>query len=309
MKGKIMKRFICLAVCVLSHLSLNAISQYTELEIAKEPSQSNVHGFFDIAFKNAYMTPRGLLNTNNGLTTQVIAGLGVDVYKNNDTFINKATLYGFIWNDLWSKQHNHHVGSWNECDWGAGMKCTLLQDWTFGAQYLEFLSPPHNFKAEKNIEFLLAYDDTNWGLPVVFNPYAKCFWAVSGDSTVVVGKRGGTYDVELGLIPTLDYRKTDFPVLVTIPTWVTVGPHKFWNGGVDGLKHKKTNAGVFSTGLQLEFPVSVIPASYGSWYVRTGLQYYHIINDNLIHAQRFTLNGRSTHRNVYVASVGIGFTF
>jgi len=219
---------------------------------------------------------------------------------------------GFMWNDLWSKQHNHKVGSWNEFDWGAGATFTLAQDWTLGVQYLEFLSPPHNFKAEKNIEFLLAYDDSKWQWPVTLRPYTKVFWAVSGDSTVVVGKRGKTYDVEVGLIPTVDFQKSNVPLIVTAPTWLTCGPSEFWNGGKLGLKHKKSNFGVFSTGLQCEIPMNFMPASLGAWNVHFGVQYYHFINDSLLEAQTITLGLKSrshAHRHVYVASAGFGFKF
>ncbi len=288
---------------------LFASSEIEEIR-ALEPPKTNMQGFLDLSFKNDYMTPRGLLVTDTGLTTQVIVGLSLDLYKNPEpkAFLNKMAITGFIWNDLWSHQHNHFVNSWNECDWGAGVSFTCLEDFTVGGQYLEFLSPPHNFKAEKNIEFLVAYDDSRWKWPVVFNPYVKWFWAVSGDSTVVVGKRGKTFDVELGLIPT----KKAFGVVISAPTWLTVGPAQFWNGGKLGLKDKRSNFGVFSTGLQCEVPISYIPHRFGDWYLRFGVQYYHLINDSLLEAQTVTLGLRSrdhAHRNVYVASAGFGCTF
>ena len=42
---------------------------------------SDIHGFFDVTFANDYITPRGLLVTNTGLTTQVLSGLVFDLYK------------------------------------------------------------------------------------------------------------------------------------------------------------------------------------------------------------------------------------
>jgi hypothetical protein len=298
---------------MLCWLPLGADSQARDLDMefkVKEKTHANVHGFFDATLKTDYITPRGLLVTNKGLTTQIIAGLVLDVYKNPEpaAFLNKVAVIGFIWNDLSSRQHNHTVGSWNECDWGAGVSLTALQDWTLGAQYLEFLSPPGNFKKEQNIEFLVAYDDTKWQFPVALQPYAKIFWAVSGDSTVVVGKRGRTFDIELGIIPTV----TKSYLTVKIPTWITVGPSSFWNGGNSGLKHNDKNFGVFSTGLQFQIPITFIPTDLGSWNIHAGVQYYHLINDSLLQAQVTTLGVKSrhsAHRNVYVASIGIGFSF
>lgn len=81
------------------------------------PDQTlDIHGFFDVSFKNDYITPRGLLVTNTGLTVQVLTGLVLDVYKDPNGFINKVSLVGGTWNDVWSEQHNSNVGAWNEFD-------------------------------------------------------------------------------------------------------------------------------------------------------------------------------------------------
>lgn len=282
-----------------------------EIDVLK-PLNSNIHGYVDLGFKNDYVTPRGLLVTKTGVTTQVLTGLILDIYKEPSSLISKVSLVGYIWNDLWSKQHNHNVGCWNEMDWGLGASLQIANDWQFTSQYVEFLSPPGNFTPEKNIETTLAYDDSKWKLPVVINPYVRWFWTVSGDSTVTVGKRGRTFDVELGLVPTFDFRKYDFPLILLAPTWLTVGPAEFWNGGKLGLKNKRSNFGVFSTGLRAEIPIEYIPTSLGSWYIYGGVQYYHFINDSLLQAQTVTLGISSwtkAHRHAYVAVAGFGFRF
>ena len=96
------------------------------------PVESDVHGFFDISFKNDYITPRGLLVTNTGLTTQVLSGLALDLYKDKGGFINSVSVYGYVWNDLWSEQNHNRVGSWNEFDWAVGMTVKFAQNWKFG---------------------------------------------------------------------------------------------------------------------------------------------------------------------------------
>src|SRR5882672_6112471 len=112
------------------------------------PFVLDIHGFFDVSFKNDYITPRGLLVTNTGLTTQVLSGLVFDVYKNQNGFINNISFNVGIWNDVWSDQHDPSVGPWNEFDWFVGMDVKFAQDWRFGVQFVQFLSPPGNFKAE-----------------------------------------------------------------------------------------------------------------------------------------------------------------
>ena len=278
----------------------------------------DMHAFFDLSFKNAYITPRGLLVTNTGLTTQVLSGLSADVYKSKTGFINSVSIYSYVWNDLWSKQNNSKVGSWNEFDWAVGMSVKFAQNWKFGVEYVEFLSPPGNFGIERNIEFTLAYDDSGWwgGGPFTLNPYVKLFYAVSsGSSTVVTGKAGGTYDVELGIVPTLDMKRyLGIPLTLSAPTWVTVGPSDYWNvgGNVCGAALCSTdNVGVFSTGLTAKLALDWVPARYGKWYAKAGFQYYNFLNDNLQLAQETTLatDFAGTHKDYVVGFGGLGFSF
>jgi hypothetical protein len=280
------------------------------------PVESDVHGFFDISFKNDYITPRGLLVTNTGLTTQVLAGLAIDVYKDKTGFINLVSFYSYVWNDLWSEQKHPTAGSWNEFDWAVGMTVKFAQNWKFGVEYVEFLSPPGNFSAERNIEFTLAYDDSWMGLPITINPYVKLFYEASGPSTVVVGKAGDIYDVELGIVPTVSLLKsTGIPLTVSAPTWITVGPAAYWNKGGNpcGVTLcSNDNVGVFSTGLTGKLALNWIPSRFGNWYAKAGFQYYHIINDNLLYAQT-QVGTASTfdaaHKDVVVGFGGVGFSF
>ena len=299
------------------------------------PFVLDVHGFFDTSFKNDYITPRGLLVTNTGLTTQVLSGLVLDIYKDKMGFINDVSIYAGVWNDLWSKQHDPHVGPWNEFDWFTGVDIKFAQNWKFGVQYIEFLPPAADLitsfpRTERNVEFSLSYDDSWVGWPIAFHPYAKLFYAAEGPSTVVLGKGGDTFDVELGAVPTLDTQKyTGIPLVLTAPTWVTVGPTDYWNrndgttnfcGPASDLACPLSNTGVVSTGLTGKLAIdSVIPKRLGSWYIDAGVQYYHILNDALLAAQIFTgaAGGAAnvlgtfpnSHRDVVVGFAGFGFGF
>jgi hypothetical protein len=278
----------------------------------------DIHGFFDISFKNDYITPRGLLVTNTGLTTQILSGMALDLYKSKTGFINDVSVYGGVWNDLWSKQSDPFVGSWNEFDWFVGVNVKFWQDWKFGVEYIEFLSPPHNFHTERHFQFTLGYDDSKWNPFIPFNPYVRLWYETSGDSNVVVGKKGDTYYVEFGVTPTLDLNKYGWPVVLTAPTWVSVGPSEYWNRGVTGCGALATtpcsldNAGVFSSGLTATVPLKFVPTRLGNWYVKGGFQYYYLINDSLLLAQTFTGTAATyltAHRDVWVGFGGVGFAF
>jgi hypothetical protein len=322
----------------LSFASFGSIASAADLKLKAPPPpppfELDVHGFAEVSFKNAYITPRGLLVTNTGVTTQTLMGLALDLYKDKAGFINDISVYGGIWNDLWSKLHDPVVGSWAEYDWFIGTNVKFGQNWVFGVQYIEFLSPTTvstSFPAtERNLEFSLSYDDTGWGWPIPLHPYVKLFYELQGPSTVVLGKKGSTFDVELGVVPTLDLKKySGIPLVITAPTWVTVGPTSYWNRA-DGTSNfcgptsssfcATSNAGVVSTGLAGKLALdAIVPKRLGSWYIGAGVQYYHIINDALLGAQVLTgsAGGASgvsgtfpnAHRDVVVGSGSVGFSF
>lgn len=302
----------------------------------------DVHGFFDLTFSNDYITPRGLLVTNTGLTTQVLMGLVLDVYKNPNGFINDISFTMGTWNDLWSEQNDPVVGAWNEFDWFLDADIKFAQFWKFGIEYGEFLPPAHTTTPstfpgdERHVQLALAYDDAHWGLPVVWNPYIKWFYETNGPSTVVLGDKGDTYDIEIGVVPTVDLKKYwGLPVTLMAPTWFTVGPSTYWNSGVgtnlcgplSNAPCADSNFGVVSTGLTAKAPVdALIPTRLGNWYIKGGFQYYHIINDALLAAQELTGtagsfapspgfggyglgNYPSAHRDVVAGFVGTGFSF
>jgi hypothetical protein len=271
---------------------------------AADSDPSALHGFVDLAFKNSYITPRGLLVTNKGVTYQLLTGLAFDLYKDPNGPINDVSVSGGFWNDFATAQNAAKVGSWNEFDWFGGGTVTFLKDWTAGASYIDFLSPPGNFKNEKNVELSLGFNDSPYLTPISIHPYAKLFWAVAGDSTVVLGKKGGTYDVELGVVPTIETKPMGLPVTWTMPTWITVGPKSYWGG--------TSNFGVISTGITAKTPLSFIPSRYGNWYADAGVQYYNLINGKLVAAQiadGVASPGSAGNNNVWVGMIGIGFGF
>ena len=314
-----------LAACLLA-VGRGGLASAADLPVSAPPvapappALLDIHGLFDVLFKPDYISPRGLLITDTGLTTQITTGLSLDLYKNPRGFINDVALNLGVWNDLWSDQNSPTVGSWNEFDWWAGGTIALAHDWNFGLTYLEFISPRGAFSTIRNVEFSLRYSDAWTGRALTFNPYVKPFYSASGPSTTAVGRKGGTYDIELGFVPTINLKSyAGLPITLTAPTWVTVGPADFWNRGVTGCGPSvltscaKSNGGVFSTGLTARLPIDfLIPLRLGNWYVDVGFQYYHLINDSLLLAQTATGAASSfaaAKRDIAVGFVGLGFTY
>lgn len=257
----------------------------------------SLHGFGDVSIKNDYVTPRGLVVTTSGATVHVLNGLvlvspgGIAVTAGTWTDLNPG----------YSKADGN-ITTVNEFDFFVGVSGKITSKLEAGVQYVQFISgqPSVAFSDERNIEFSLKYLDGSKDSPVSINPYAKLFWAFdSKSSTVVLGKAGGTFDVELGAVPTYSTPS----VTVSAPTWITVGPKTYWGTGVN----KDGNVGVVSTGLKISTPLSFLKGAAGA-SVYAQAQYYHLVNDNLVLAKSI-LNSGDHKRDHLVFGVGMGFGF
>ncbi len=287
----------------LALLSLFCLSTISGAALAQGDPPLAIHGFNDLTVKNNYITPRGLLVSNDRFTTQILNGLVLNTYHNPATSLDDISLVAGIWNDIDSGQNSKTVGAWNEFDWFVGANFEFYKIWSLGVSYVAFLSPPGFFAAEHNLEFTLKFDDNGFLAPISLHPYTKLFYQFAGPSVVVTGKGAGTFYVELGAVPTLDLHPYNVPATLTAPSWVSVGPSDFWGGG--------GNAGLVSTGLTGTWPLDIVPKQYGNWNIHFGVQYYHLINDRLLLAQ--TLIGSAGtgpgHRDVVVGLGGFGVNF
>lgn len=273
----------------LSALALSAISTVA----SADEGGWQLHGFADVSVKNDYVTPRGLVVTTEGGTIQAVEGL-VAVSPGGIAF-HAGTWVDF--NPGYSKADGN-IRAFNEFDWFAGVDYDIVKNLNVGVEYSEFISgqPSVAFAPEHNIEFSIKYKDGG-GKAFAVNPYAKLFWAYSSrSSTVVTGKAGKTYDVELGIVPTYKFKS----FTLSAPTWITVGPKSYW-----GFAKDPDNFGVVSTGLKLSTPVSNGPVHVGA-YMFT--QYYHLINDNLVLAKQI-LNSGDSKRDHVTFGGGLSFGF
>jgi hypothetical protein len=255
-----------------------------------------LHGFGDVSLKNDYVTPRGLVVTTDGATIQVLNGLVL-------TTPGGVAFHAGTWVDLNPGYGDINTDSINEFDFFVGVSGEIAPKLEAGVEYSQFISGMNAYDDERNIEFSLKYKDGADGAPLSINPYVKFFWAVDGDSTVVFGKKGDTFDIEVGAAPSYTFENGSS---ITVPTWITVGPKSYW-GSAESGGTPDGSFGVFSTGLKAATPLKFIKGgASASLYVQA--QYYHLINDNLV-AAKALLNGGDDNRDHVVLATGISFGF
>ncbi|CAN5134267.1 hypothetical protein BH10PSE13_BH10PSE13_11890 [soil metagenome] len=285
---------------LLLSIAALAISGWSSAALADD-SGIGLHGFGDISLKTDYVTPRGLVVTTSGATIQVLNGLVL-------TTPMGVTFHAGTWVDLnpGFSRKDGNITAVNELDWFVGVDGNIAKNLNLGVEFSQFISgqPSVAFKRESNIEFALKYSDNPTGTFSI-NPYAKLFWAVSSkSSTVVLGKAGKTFDVELGAVPT--YKGKGFSL--SAPTWVTVGPESYWGRGGSALTKPDGNVGVFSTGLKGAVPLSFLSSTGARASIYVQVQYYNLINDNLLRAKGL-LNSGASNRDHVVFATGLNFGF
>lgn len=275
-------------------ISAVAMSGWAGTASAQDEPGWELHGFGDVSLKNDYVTPRGLVVTTDGATIQVLNGLVLVAPSG-------LAIHGGTWVDLNPGYGDVNTDTVNEFDFFVGISGKVTDRLTVGVEYSQFISGQNAFRDERNIELSLKYADGEKDAKFTVNPYAKFFWAVDGDSTVVLGKRGDTFDIELGAVPTV---KTAQGTL-TFPTWITVGPKTYWGQKGDAIADD--NFGVFSTGIKGSVPLKFIKGGAGA-SIYAQAQYYYLINDNL-RAAKAILNGGDDNRSHVVGAVGVSYGF
>lgn len=262
----------------------------------------NVHGFLNVPFKSAYVTPRGLVVENAGLVFQPIVGL---VFPTGDLGPLKDTaIITGIWTSFNTAQDDPKVGCWNEVDYFLTFS-GKVGDFGFAATYSPWFFPQSTVgkpDTEHTADLKISYSD-HWIDGWTINPYVDFFWSIGGSSTVVLGDDGGTGYVEIGIVPTKTVKFGDTPLTFTFPAYFSVGPEGYWDA--DG-SHDGDCFGVFSISANVSVPLP-IPVQYGHWHLDAGVTYDYLHNSALLDAGDI-LTGND-NRNVIVASLGVGVNF
>lgn len=220
-------------------------------------------GSLDAWVGNDYVTPHGLVATTRGLSLQTTAQATLSLDSG-------VAITAGVWTDFnpgYDKLAS--TRGVNETDPFVAVTVPVTDRFSLTAKYVAFIGNNLS-KTAHNAVLVASYNDGAPGKAFSINPYAVFFYEMDGSSVIGVGKAGNTWDVWLGATPTL---RLD-GLIVSAPTWVTVGPKSFFGAIDDG------NLGMVTTGLKLTRPLDLGPRA-GKWSISANVQYYHLANDNL----------------------------
>ena len=271
-------------------------------EEAGPPPPSRSHALSNLEFSDKYLTPRGMIVHNSGLTFQWL-GLGLlNVYK-GESFINDVTLVGGIWNDFSTDPVSVHApfGSspkthWVEIDPIAGISVSFAKRLKLDVTYTAFNMQILDIGTSQHLEAKLGFDDSDYLKGFALHPYVSFWQELSGKATdaqvpfiVFQGTPGpdSSYYFEVGIAPSYTFKQIG--LRLEAPCRVLLPNKDFYGEFYD----KASTVGLFEVGVKGTVGLSFIPGEYGHWSLHAGFRYMNFVDKNLQGLQQFNAPGKA----------------
>ena len=314
--GKVSKRAAsaCVLGAVAAATSLTMVPGNALAQEAAAPSR--VDALFNLEFSNEYLTPRGMIVHDKGLTLQpLLLGL-VNLYK-GDSFINNITFVPGVWNDFSSSGVSVHppFGStpkthWVEIDPIVGISFGFAKNFKLDVTYTAFNMQILDIGTSQHLDTKLSFDDTDYLKAFALHPYLEFWQELDGKATdadvpeAVFGPSarsgahpapGSSYYFEVGVDPSYTFKdaaslKLEAPCRVLLPS------DRFY-GEYYG---KASTVGLFELGVKASLPMNFVPAGFGHWSCHAGFRYMYFVDDNLYNLNTFNAPGKPTRDTVQV---------
>jgi hypothetical protein len=266
------------------------------------PPPSRFDALSNFEFSNKYLTPRGMIVQDTGLTFQWLA-LGLfNIYK-GDGLVNDVTAVGGMWSDYSSKgvSINPPFGSspttkFVELDPIAGISTTFAKDFKLDVTYTAFIMQILDIGTSQHLEVKLGYDDSRWLKSFALHPYFSFWQELQGKATAAdvpyevylnQSGPGPSYYFEVGIDPSYTFKyvglKFEAPLRVLLPNQDFYGQYYA----------PSSTVGLYELGIKASMPLNFVPAGYGHWGVHFGFRYQNFVDKNLQGMQQFNAPGHA----------------
>ena len=285
---------------------------------ADDAPPSRVDALVSFEFANEYVTPRGMIVTDQGLTFQPLVLGFANLYK-SDSFVNNITLVGGVWNDFCTAPvsttgptyHTQPTTSWIEIDPIAGVSVGLGKRFKLEVTYTAFNMQILDIGTSQHLDTKLSFDDSDYLKAFALHPYFE-FWqelvnkatdaALPGSLGLTPPNAhaqhpmpGSSFYFEVGVDPgytfaTLGGLKLEAPCRVLLPD------DRFYGD----FYAASSTVGLFEVGLKASIPLNFMPQGYGHWAFHAGFRYMYFVDDNLYHLNSFNAPGQPTRDTTQV---------
>lgn len=310
---------------ILAGMTVLAIGDFPATLFAEEaPPPSRVHALVNLEFANEYVTPRGMIVRDKGLTIQPLFLAFVNVYR-GESFINSVTLIPGVWNDIGTSKVSVHppYGSypktrWTEIDPIGGISVGFAGHFTLDITYTAFAEQILDIGTSQHLETKLSFDDSAYLKAFALHPYVSYWQELEGKATdadvpfAVFGPSassgahpapGSSHYFEVGVAPSYTFKdagglKLEAPLRVLLPDSRFYGEYY----------GKSSTVGLYEIGLKASIPITFPPKGYGNWSFHAGVKYMNFVDDNLYNLNLFNAPGKPT-RDTFQVYCGLSAFF
>lgn len=247
-----------------------------------EEGSSKFHALFNLELSDKYLTPRGMIVQDRGLTIQALFLGLVDLYHDAspDAFVNDVGLVAGFWNDYATSPIAVHTtpGSrktvWIEIDPILGLSISFAKKFKLEVTYTEFAMQILDIGTSQHLETKLSYDDSALLAAYSLHPYIS-YWKELTNKATAAANFGvpSSYYLEAGIAPSRSFGavKVEAPIRVLLPDNEFYG-EKF---------APSSTVGLWEAGLKATTAATFMPAGYGHWSAHVGFRYMKFVDKNL----------------------------
>lgn len=293
---------------------------------AQDAAPSRINELVNLQFASEYVTPRGMIVQDNGLTFQPLLLTLVNVYH-GDGFINSFDLDGGAWADISSAgvSINPPFGhspktDFVEIDPIAGMSVSFAKHFTLGITYTAFGMQILDIGYSQHAETKLSFDDSSYLGAWAMHPYFSYWQELSKKATDAdlpfainpAGARPGakhpdpnsSYYFDLGVDPSYTFKDVLGGLKLEAPCRILLPDERFYGD----YYAASSTVGLWELGLKGTIPLKFVSASYGHWSAFAGMNFLYFVDDNLVQLNQFNSPEAPQHDNVQgYAGVSIFF--
>jgi hypothetical protein len=223
---------------------------------------------------------RGIANVQNGgSNVQPYAEMGFKLLDQVGPLTSLVITPG-LWNNFQYGDAGRLVEPsdprfWFEADLYARLSATWWEVFTTGVTYTYYTSPNDSFTTYADVGLSFGLNDAKWLGAFALNPSLLFAFETKGEALFSDNFKHGIY-MGIGLAPGYTFlADSTQPINVSAPMTAGSSVKDYYR--VNG---KDQTFGYFSGGPLLTLPLKFIPADFGSWSLRAGVQFL-VLNTNL----------------------------
>jgi hypothetical protein len=274
---------------------------------ADAPPPPKVDALVNFEFADKYLTPRGMIVHNDGLTFQMLVLGLVNVWK-SDSFINDVTLVPGVWNDFSSAGVSVHAPfgskpttSWVEIDPIAGVSVGFAKHFKLDVTYTAFNMQILDIGTSQHLETKVSFDDSSYLKAFALHPYFSYWQELVNKATaaqvpykVFLGEPGPGegYYFDIGIAPSYTFK--DLGLKVEAPCRVLFPNQDFYGE----YYAPSSTVGLYELGIKGSIPLKFMPKGYGNWGFHAGFRYMNFVDKNLQGMQEFNAPGSAVKDTV-----------